>query len=108
MAENEPSPEGLRLKLSLPVLQNLANRQFNGWIAAIGKNRLPGDPPAVGGEKLHDRHDIFYSRQWVAHPLRFMKGNPFRGFLPVEKRGIHRTRADGGDRDAASRKFLGD
>src|SRR5699024_10109510 len=78
-----------------------------GGVAAVGEDRLAGDPPALGGEEADDRGDVLDLRELTAHTLRLVELDPLRGLLAVEERRVHRTGRDRGDGDASVGELLG-
>src|SRR5699024_1177634 len=75
-------------------------------VAAVGEDRLPGDPPALGGEETHDRRDVLDLGELITHALGLVELDALRRLLTVEERGGHRSGGDGGDGDAARSELL--
>jgi hypothetical protein len=70
----------------------LRKKHSSSGVPAISEHRLPGDPPAVGGQKFDNGHDVRDLGEVTVHGLRLVVGPPLGRFLAVEKWGIHRTR----------------
>src|SRR5699024_11771972 len=73
-------------------------------VAAVGEDRLPGDPPALGGEETHDRRDVLELGELITHALGLVELDALRRLLTVEERGVQRSGGDGADGDAARSK----
>src|SRR5690625_3554859 len=60
-------------------------------VAAVGEDRLPGDPPALGGEETHDRRDVLDLGELITHALGLVELDALRRLLTVEERGVDRS-----------------
>src|SRR5690606_19403556 len=83
-----------------------AKRRSPRRVAAVCKDRLSGDPPAVGNEELDEGCDVLDPGETAEGGGGGVVGDGLGCLLSVEKGRVHRAGTDRGDGDAAGPELL--